>query len=439
LPVCLLLLLLTILFIPATPMQAQERLQALSGLLNFSPHQNTSTSITMAPNALHFGAGNIGRGFIGALLSDSGYHVIFADVVEKLITALNEHKGYTITILDVEPEEPTKEIKNVSGVMSNNPAELSKAIVDADIITTAVGPNVLRIIARSLAAGVSARRKAGKEYLNIIACENMTGASGHLRDEILKHITDDEDKAYMEEHIGFPNCAVDRIVPPFDAGASGNILSVGVEAFFEWIVEEPAFKGPRPEIHGMKLTDNLVAYVQRKLFTLNCGHATTAYLGYLKGYATVDQSLKDPQIEKVVYGAMMESGAALCKKHGFEFEEHKRYIEKIMKRFRNPYIKDDVARVGREPLRKLGPADRLVGPVKMAAEYSLPYHNLMKGIAACLMYDNSEDKQSIEVQSKIKEHGLEFVCEDVLHFERGSAQCKELLDSYEELKATVKA
>lgn len=393
----------------------------------------------MNKEALHFGAGNIGRGFIGALLAESGYHVTFADVVEKLINALNEYHSYTITILDVDPEEPRKEIRNVSGVMSNDPVALNKAIVDADIITTAVGPNVLRIIARSLAAGITARRKAGKEYLNIIACENMTGASSHLQNEILKHITDEEDKAYMEEYIGFPNCAVDRIVPPVDQAAlGGNILSVGVEAFFEWIVEEPAFKGPRPEIKGMKLTDNLVAYVQRKLFTLNCGHAITAYLGYLKGYQTVDQSLKDRQIEEVVHGAMLESGAALCKKHGFDFEEHKKYIEKIMKRFRNPYIKDDVARVGREPLRKLGPADRLVGPTKMCLEYKLPYRNLTKGIAAALHYDNPEDKQSVEVQNKIKEKGLESVCEEVLQFPRDSDVTKQVIESYNELKALKK-
>ncbi|KAF8246574.1 hypothetical protein K440DRAFT_650835 [Wilcoxina mikolae CBS 423.85] len=376
----------------------------------------------MTKNALHFGAGNIGRGFIGALLSDSGYHVTFADVVEKLITALNEHGEYVITILDVAPEEPTKKITNVSGVLSSDPDALTAAIKEAEIITTAVGPNVLRIISRSLAAGIIKRKEAGKEYLNIIACENMTGASAHLKDEILKHLPTPEDKEYLEEYVGFPNCAVDRIVPPFTPPADGNILSVGVEAFFEWIVEEPEFKGPRPEIHGMKLTDNLVAYVQRKLFTLNCGHATTAYLGYLKGYKTVDESLKDPAIAETVYGAMKESGDALCKKHGFSPEEHAKYIEKIMNRFRNPYIKDDVARVGREPLRKLGPADRLVGPAKMADEYGLPKKNLLKAIAACLLYDNPEDKQSVQLKKDIEEKGLEEVVEDVLGFKKGSEE-----------------
>jgi len=388
----------------------------------------------MTKNALHFGAGNIGRGFIGALLSDSGYHVTFADVVEKLITALNEYKEYTITIQDVDPEEPRKKITNVSGVLSNDPVALNKAILDADIITTAVGPNVLRIISRSLASGIVERKKAGKKYLNIIACENMTGASGHLRDEILKYLVTSEDKEYLDKYVGFPNCAVDRIVPPFTPGKDDNILSVGVEAFYEWIVEEPAFKGPRPEIGGMKLTDNLVAYVQRKLFTLNCGHATTAYLGYLKGYKTVDEALKDEGIAAIVYGAMKESGDALCKKHGFSPEEHAKYIEKIMNRFRNPYIKDDVARVGREPLRKLGPADRLVGPAKMADEFGLPKTNLLKAIAACLLYDNPEDTQSVQLKKDIKEKGLEEVIEDVLGFKKGGDESKLVVAAYNELK-----
>lgn len=385
----------------------------------------------MVPNAIHFGAGNIGRGFIGALLSESGYHVTFADIAAPLIDALNEHHAYDIHILDVNPEKETEHIENVSGVMSNDAEALTTAILSADIVTTAVGPAVLRIIARSLAAGISKRKAEGKKYLNIIACENMTRASAHLRDETEKHLPA-EDKDYFKEYVGFPNCAVDRIVPPFSQGK--NILSVGVEAFFEWIVEEPEFKGPRPEIKGMKLTDNLVAYVQRKLFTLNCGHATCAYLGYLKGYATVDEALKDPEIEKIVHGAMSEAGKALCKKHGFDEAEHEKYIEKIMNRFRNPYIKDDVGRVGRDPLRKLAPADRLVGPTNMAREFGLPTDNLLKGIAAALLYENKDDKQSVELRSKIEEHGIEEAVEEILGFEKGSEEAKMVKTSYQEME-----
>jgi len=383
-----------------------------------------------SPTAVHFGAGNIGRGFIGALLSDSGYHVIFADVVDKLIDALNEQHGYDIEIMDV--ERKTVHVSNVSGVNSKNPAALQQALVDCDLVTTAVGPAVLKIISKAIAGAVTARREAGKKDLNIIACENMTKASAHLRDEVLKHLTSEEDKKYLDAHVGFPSCAVDRIVPPVEAGK--NILSVGVEAFFEWIVEEPAFKGPVPKIEGMKLTDNLVAYVQRKLFTLNCGHATTAYLGNLKGYNTVDEALKDKWIEKIVHDTMTEAGNALCKKHGFDKKEHAQYIDKIMNRFRNPHIKDDVKRVGRDPLRKLAPADRLVGPTKMAKELGLPFDNLLKAIAAALWYDNPEDKQSVEIRKKIEDGHLEDLIQDVLGWKKGTEDSKHVLEAYHEME-----
>ncbi|TGZ78449.1 hypothetical protein EX30DRAFT_343172 [Ascodesmis nigricans] len=392
----------------------------------------SSVQIDMSsPTAVHFGAGNIGRGFIGALLSKSGYHVTFADIADPLIDALNKYHSYDIQILDV--DKRTEQITNVSGVNSKDADALKSAILNASIVTTAVGPAVLKIVARSIAAGISERRQQGKEYLNVIACENMTKASAVLRDEVLKHLPNQEDKDYLSQYVGFPSCAVDRIVPPFEEGK--NILSVGVEAFFEWIVEKPEFRGPVPDIHGMKLTDNLVAYVQRKLFTLNCGHATCAYLGNLKGYATVEESLKDPWIEKIVRGAMTESGKALCKKHGFEWSKHQQYIEKIMNRFRNPYIKDDVKRVGRDPLRKLAPSDRLVGPVKMAKEFGLPFDNLLKSIAAALWYENEEDKQSVEIRSRIQKGEIEDLVEDVLGFEKGSEDARHVLEAYKEMES----
>lgn len=387
----------------------------------------------MAPQAVHFGAGNIGRGFIGALLSQSGYDVTFADIATPLINALNERHSYTLHILDVsaKPGE-TEQITNVSGVMSNDSKALTAALVNADLVTTAVGPAVLKIIARSIAAGVSARRQEGKQHLNIIACENMTRASAHLGDEVEKYLTTPEDKAYFSTYIGFPNCAVDRIVPPYD-GSSQDVLAVGVEAFHEWIVEEPAFKGSPPDISGWKLTDNLVAYVQRKLFTLNCGHAACAYLGYLKGIPTVDQSLKDSRIESIVRGAMSEAGAGLCRKHGFDPEQHAVYIEKIMNRFRNPHIRDEVERVGRDPLRKLGPADRLVGPTKMAREFGLETNNLLKAIAAAMWYDNSNDPQSVEMREKIHVLGLDGFIEEVLGWGEGSEEAGLVKETYEEI------
>ncbi|WCT56317.1 mannitol-1-phosphate 5-dehydrogenase [Paenibacillus kyungheensis] len=378
--------------------------------------------------AIQFGAGNIGRGFIGALLSNAGYHVVFADINEQMINELNEKKSYQIHILDLEKSVET--ITNVSGCLSNG-TDIIDEIASADIITTAVGPNVLKFIAPTIAQGIEARRTAGGGSLNIIACENMVGATSHLQEQVLTHLSE-EGKAYADQNVGFANCSVDRIVPPFQGD---SILDVGVEAFHEWIVEEPKLKGGTPEIDGMKLTDNLVAYVQRKLFTLNTGHAITAYIGFLKGLETIDQSIQDEGVRAIVRPAMEESGAALVQKHGFDAGEHAKYIDKIETRFKNPYIRDEVIRVGREPLRKLGQADRLVGPVKMATEFDLGRDHLLKGIAAAFHYDNTADPQSAELQGRIQAEGFGPVVSDVTGFAKDSEDYNKVITAYEELKS----
>lgn len=378
--------------------------------------------------AIQFGAGNIGRGFIGALLANAGYHVVFADVNEQMIQELNEKKSYQIHILDLEKSVET--ITNVSGCMSNGP-EIVDEIASAEIITTAVGPNVLKFIAPTIAQGIEARRVAGAGPLNVIACENMVGATSHLQEQVESHLSE-EGKAYARENVGFANCSVDRIVPPFQGE---NLLDVGVEAFHEWIVEEPKLKGGTPQIDGMKLTDNLVAYVQRKLFTLNTGHAITAYLGFLKGIETIDQSIQDDSVRSIARPAMEESGAALVQKYGFDAAEHAKYIDKIETRFKNPYIRDEVIRVGREPLRKLGPADRLIGPANMAAELGLGRDHLLQGAAAAFHYDNSNDPQSAELQGRIQAEGIGPVVSDVTGFAKDSEDYNKIIAAYEEFKS----
>ena len=210
---------------------------------------------------------------------------------------------------------------------------------------------------------------------------------------MLTHL-DAAGQAYCEQCVGFPDCSVDRIVPPVK---SENPIDVVVERFFEWNVERAAFKGAVPEIPGMNPADNLIAYIERKLFTLNTGHAITAYLGRMKGYMTICQSISDEQIHAIVKAAMRESGRGLVARYGFDRDAHFAYIDKIIGRFTNPYLCDDVTRVGREPLRKLSAGDRLVKPVLTARQYGIGTPNLLLGIGAALHYDNPEDPQSVEM------------------------------------------
>ena len=250
---------------------------------------------------------------------------------------------------------------------------------------------------------IAARRAAGVgEPLNVIACENGIRATSQLREEVYKHLSAEE-AAWCDAHVGFADCSVDRIVPPV---RSENPIDVVVENFYEWNVEEKSFVGGAPHIEGMNLADNLLAYIERKLFTLNTGHAITAYLGRMKGLATIDESIADPAIFAIVKEAMQQSGQALVEKFGFDRDAHFKYIDKIIGRFKNPYLKDDVARVGREPLRKLSSTDRLVKPMMTAREYGLPCDKLLLGIGAALHYNNPEDPQSVKMQELIAAKGL---------------------------------
>lgn len=357
--------------------------------------------------AIQFGAGNIGRGFIGGLLSGAGYHVVFADVNDTIIDKINEDGKYTIFVKDVESKEQV--ITDISGVNSTKP-ELIDEIKEAEIITTAVGLRILPIIAPSVAKGIAARKEAGSTaYLNIIACENAIKGSSQLKEAVYEHLNDDE-KAYADEYVGFPDCSVDRIVPPVRLD---NPIDVVVENYYEWNVEEASFKGEVPKIEGMNLADNLMAYIERKLFTLNTGHCITAYLGNYKGYKTIDESIADEEIYTIVKKAMEQSGMALVNKYGFDKETHFKYIEKIISRFKNPYLVDDTARVGREPLRKLSATDRLAKPTMTALEYDLPVDALLTGIAAALKYNNADDPQSVELQDKVKALGVKDALKEV--------------------------
>ncbi len=349
--------------------------------------------------AIQIGAGNIGRGFIGALLSQAGWHVTFADVVEPIIEALNRGHGYTVHILDSDPGEIA--IDHVDGVISTSP-EFAQRVAQCDLITTAVGPNVLPIIAKSIAAGIQARKAAGNTApMNVVCCENGLRTTTRLKNEVLKHLSEEE-TAFLEASVGFADCAVDRICPKPNFE---NILDAAVERYCEWDVESAAWKGEKPDIPGLTFADNLMAYLERKLFTLNSGHAICAYLGYLKGYQTIKESVADPAIGAIVHAAISESGEGLIREFGFDPDVHHAYVEKIFARYQNPYLEDEVLRVGREPIRKLEAGDRLIKPLVATASYGLPVDHLVFGAAAALRFDCPDDPQSAELQKKLRAEG----------------------------------
>ncbi|QQZ08793.1 mannitol-1-phosphate 5-dehydrogenase [Heyndrickxia vini] len=375
---------------------------------------------------VHFGAGNIGRGFIGALFSQSGYHVTFVDLADQIIDGLNSEKQYDVKLATDQQETMT--ITNVSGLNNmKQEKEVIEAIKNATYLTTAIGPNILPRIAPLIAKALTERVQATDEKLYVIACENQISATDLLKGYIEENLND-ETKSKLSGRVYFFNSAVDRIVPIQNNQGSLDVL---VEPYYEWVVETTE---SIPPVEGMTIVEDLAPFIERKLFTVNTGHATIAYFGYLEKKATIDQTLADEAIVKQVKATLGETGAYLIKQYGLNPDEHEKYINKIINRFRNAYLNDAVTRVGRSPIRKLGPNDRLVRPATEAQKAGLSFTNLAKAIAAALLFDYKEDEEAVKVQEMIREHGVAYVLQEVSGLAEDSEIAQEVLRQYDLLK-----
>ncbi|QCI16215.1 mannitol-1-phosphate 5-dehydrogenase [Buchnera aphidicola] len=377
---------------------------------------------------LHFGAGNIGRGFIGRILSESGYDVIFSDIDQNLINIINSNQQYTVKIVG-NHQEKIINVRKVSAVHFHD-LKIMKIISSVKLITTAVGANALHVVALILAQGILLKIKNGSiTPLNIIACENKVQASSFLKKEILKKLSPIYHD-YLNKYVGFIDCSIDTIIPLVHFKNNKDVLFLLAEDFKEWIVDVNQFKGDLPKIIDIKYSDNLKSFIERKLFTLNTGHAIAAYLGLMKNYNSIQESMLDEEIRLVVKSAMEESGLVLIKRYNFNKNEHANYINKIFSRFDNPFLSDSLKRIARNPLQKLGNKERLIGPLLGSIQYNLPYFNLSKGIAAAFHYHNPQDLESMKISSFVKDKGIENAIIKICNLSKNSPELYSIILEY---------
>ena len=340
--------------------------------------------------AVHFGAGNIGRGFVGLLLHNAGYEVVFADVNGEIIDALAASDSYLVTEVGDGATEWT--VDNYRALNSaTHEADVIAEIATADVVTTAVGPNILRFVAPLIAAAI-AQRSSDLPPLAVMACENAINATDLLKVEVLKVLPD----AALADTTIFANTAVDRIVPGQDPDAG---LNVTVESFFEWAIESTPFGDAVPDIKEAHFVEDLAPYIERKLFTVNTGHAAAAYHGFLAGVETMSEAFALPAVIAEVRAALDETKQLLVAKHDFDPEVQQAYIDKNMVRFANPKLSDTVERVGRQPLRKLSRNERFVGPAAQLAERGITPVALVRTMGAALRFDVADDPQSVELKA----------------------------------------
>ncbi|WBU39280.1 mannitol-1-phosphate 5-dehydrogenase [Homoserinibacter sp. YIM 151385] len=343
----------------------------------------------MTKTAVHFGAGNIGRGFVAQFLHESGYEVVFADVSDELIGALQARSSYTVH--EVGHDARDHVVDGYRAINSrDHEAEVVAEIAQADLVTTAVGARILPFVAPLVARGLAARAE-GAAPLVVIACENAIGGTDILAEAVRTH--GDASRAV------FANCAIDRIVPEQHGG-----LDVTIESFSEWVVDRTAFErhpdwqGAPPEISGVTWVEDLAPFIERKLFTVNTAHATAAYHGTDRGWESIREALASPELQAEVRAVLDETKRLIVLKHGFSEEEQQAYIEKTLARISNPELPDTCERVGRGPLRKLSRHERFIAPAAELVERGETAWDLLNAVGAALRFDVAADAESVELQ-----------------------------------------
>ncbi len=370
----------------------------------------------MSTKALIFGAGNVGRGFIGQLFCESGYEVVFVDVDQPLLDALNRRGSYTIRLVDNEGAAEVT-VGPVRGLHAGQKEEIAGVLADATIAATAVGVRALPHVAPTVAAGIARRAaRSATSPLNIIICENLKDAAATFRALVLSHLPA-ELHPYCATNIGFVDTVIGRMIPPLTPELRVEDPSlIVVEPYKVLPVDRKAFLGLSPTVGptespvvGMELCDNFPAYTARKLYIHNCGHAVLAYLGYLAGHEYGYEALDSPAIRPWFDAALRESQAGIVATYGVEPAWLEAHIADLNRRFANRALGDTILRLGRDPERKLGPTDRLVGAARLAEQAGVIPDALSRAIAAGYRFDDPRDPLALALQARIAAEGLDSV------------------------------
>ena len=368
---------------------------------------------------VQFGAGNIGRSFIGQLFSKAGWDVVFIDIDEHVIDELNRRGEYRVEIRDRDPETIT--VTNVRGVSGNDPEKVSDEVSTADLVATAVGKKALPHIMQPVASGLQKRqvRNPGN-VLDIVICENMLEGARIFREGLAAHLPVD----FPLEHLtGFVETSIGKMVPIMsERDRAEDPLLVYAEAYNTLILDRKGFKGEVPDVSGLDPRDNIKAYVDRKLFIHNMAHGVTGFVSHVfrPSYMYVWEAAKDPEIQTIVREAMWESGEALLEEYPHEFDRASidTHIEDLLGRFQNEALGDSIYRVGRDLYRKLGPDDRLIGSISLCLRNGIMPNRIVLATACALFFD-AVDAEGNTLESdrlfheKESSHGSAHVLEHV--------------------------
>lgn len=366
------------------------------------------------PLYVHFGAGNIGRALAGPIFSRAGYQVLFVDAVPEIVRALHERREYRVVIKDTLPPGTPDSfmVTGVDGIDVRDQETVKTAVARADLIGTAVGAAHLPSVLNAIAAGLPERE--GRP-VSLLFCENLHGLARMARETLSRALPEDFP---LDQQVGLVETSIGKMVPLMPQEVRRNDpLEVWGEAYNAIIADRNGFVGPVPDdIEGLLLKQCFQAYVDRKLYIHNLGHATCAYHGYLRGHALIDDAMCDPAVLAETEAVMQESARALARRYPQELDaaglaEH---VADLLRRFGNQALGDTVFRVGRDLRRKLAPGDRMIGGLRLVQSEQGDIAPVCRAIAAALQFAATDETgqpfaPDVAFRVRLAEEGAEAV------------------------------
>ena len=338
--------------------------------------------------AVIFGAGNIGRSFIGNIFSSNGLSVTFIDANAALVKELNLKKEYRIVIKRNNKADEAIPVKNIKAVHSSETDKIIKCLVECDLCATSVGQAALPKVIPLIAEGIKIRNQRSGSPLDIIIAENIRNGADYFRKLFKENGLSGDEAGLIETSIG-------KMVPIMTAAdLSDDPLVLHAEEYNTLILDRKGFRNKVPEFPEIKAVENIAAWVDRKLFIHNLGHAASAYLGFEKypQKKLIAEILEDDQIKLQVRRAMTEAAAALLKEYPADFtvEALTDHIDDLLFRFQNRALGDTVFRVGRDLPRKLGRDDRILGAAGLCLKHGLPFREIIDVFSSALEFAASD-------------------------------------------------
>ena len=360
------------------------------------------------------GAGKIARGFIGHLLYLSSIPFIFVEKNDALAALINERGQYTVNILGC-PEKNCV-VKGVRALRFSETEAVADAIAEADAVFTAVGGKNLGDIVPLLVKGIEKKAAQGGS-LNIVTCENWKMPASILRAGVEATIATPA-KPYLADHVGITEAVIMcSAIEPDAERLKTDPLVVNVQDFWQLPVDAARIVGTLPDIQGLQLIEQFTGFLERKFYTYNAANGTVSYLGALFGYDRLADAAHDERILLILDGVYRETAQALSKKHAFPLDEQLAFTLTSRNKLQDQTIVDSIERNARDPVRKLGRDDRLVGSARLVQEYGGVPDHLCIAIAAAIHYQNEHDESACRLAAIRETGGIDAVLEKVCGIE----------------------